>query len=89
MTRRLLLTYNPPAQRTERKCHICGCVDDRACVTSLGPCHWIAWDLCSGCALTAFYRIIFRPFVLHVARRHPNQAHNGIWKLYLKRREAA
>jgi hypothetical protein len=38
---------NTPFQR----CKICGCSDDRACNTQLGPCFWVAEKLCSGCAL--------------------------------------
>lgn len=32
-----------------RACRVCGCTDDRACITALGPCHWIGADLCSAC----------------------------------------
>ena len=35
---------------TDQKCRVCGCTDDRACVTEFGPCHWIAKDLCSACS---------------------------------------
>ena len=34
---------------TKRICRICGCVDERACVTSEGPCSWMEPDLCSAC----------------------------------------
>ena len=33
----------------KRTCKICGCTEDRACITSEGPCHWTAEDLCSAC----------------------------------------
>ncbi len=33
-----------------RKCRVCGCTDERACVIDDGiPCHWVADDLCSVC----------------------------------------
>jgi hypothetical protein len=33
-----------------RKCRVCGCTDNRACVDENGvPCHWIEPDLCSAC----------------------------------------
>lgn len=39
----------------ERACRICGCVENRACMTEAGPCHWIESRLCSapGCATHA------------------------------------
>lgn len=35
-----------------RTCRVCGCTDDRACMTGDGPCFWIGDrdDLCSACA---------------------------------------
>lgn len=33
-----------------RSCRICGCRDERACVTNGVPCHWVGPDLCSSCA---------------------------------------
>jgi len=33
-----------------RRCRICGCTDDHACVTEEGPCYWVEQDLCSACA---------------------------------------
>ncbi len=33
-----------------RKCRVCGCTDDHACMTNEGPCHWVEEDLCSACA---------------------------------------
>jgi hypothetical protein len=30
----------------ERRCRVCGCKDDRAC---LGGCSWVEDDLCSTC----------------------------------------
>lgn len=40
---------------TERRCRVCGCTDERACIEMdmLGdcvPCHWVEPDLCSTCA---------------------------------------
>lgn len=40
---------------SERRCRVCGCTDERACVEMdlLGdciPCHWVEPDLCSTCA---------------------------------------
>jgi hypothetical protein len=32
-----------------RTCRVCGCTDDRACVTADGPCHWVEDSLCSAC----------------------------------------
>lgn len=34
----------------ERACRICRCTQNHACVTSVGPCWWVAPDLCSACA---------------------------------------
>ncbi len=33
----------------ERKCRVCGCTKDKACMTKDGPCHWVEEDLCSAC----------------------------------------
>jgi hypothetical protein len=33
-----------------RKCRVCGCTEDHACLTADGPCHWVEDDLCSVCA---------------------------------------
>ena len=35
-----------------RRCRICGCTDYTACDTAPfgDPCHWVADDVCSGCA---------------------------------------
>lgn len=33
-----------------RRCRICGCTDDHACMTDEGPCYWIEDGLCSACA---------------------------------------
>ena len=33
-----------------RICRVCGCTDDRACMTTAGPCYWVEDDLCSACA---------------------------------------
>ncbi len=32
-----------------RACRLCGCTDDRACMTEAGPCWWVEADLCSAC----------------------------------------
>lgn len=37
---------------TPRACRFCRCTDDRACVTDGIPCHWVAADICSACAIT-------------------------------------
>lgn len=31
-------------------CEVCGCTEDRACLTTAGPCHWVRPGLCSACA---------------------------------------
>jgi len=36
-----------------KKCRICGCDDDHACMTENGPCYWVEADLCSACVVTA------------------------------------
>lgn len=33
----------------ERKCRVCGCTYNNACVTENGPCSWVDEDLCSVC----------------------------------------
>ena len=33
------------------KCRVCGCTNEKACMTRDGPCYWINDDLCSACAL--------------------------------------
>jgi hypothetical protein len=38
------------AERKTRRCRICGCTDDHACVTKEGSCYWVEQDLCSACA---------------------------------------
>ena len=51
-----ILALNPPGQITgvlvtaDRKCRLCGCTEDRACVVAGEPCHWVEPDLCSACA---------------------------------------
>lgn len=32
-----------------RMCRVCGCTQLNACLTRLGPCHWVGPDLCSAC----------------------------------------
>jgi hypothetical protein len=41
-----LLRPNP----APRRCRVCGCTENHACITPAGPRWWIASDLCSGCA---------------------------------------
>ncbi|MBX3488888.1 GNAT family N-acetyltransferase [Parvibaculum sp.] len=41
------IELTPPGMR---RCRVCGCTQNKACVTPAGPCWWIAADLCSGCA---------------------------------------
>lgn len=36
--------------RPVRSCDVCGCTDDRACVSASGPCSWVAERRCSHCA---------------------------------------
>jgi hypothetical protein len=38
-----------------RRCRVCGCTDDNACLTAAGPCCWVAPDLCSACAAKGGY----------------------------------
>lgn len=33
-----------------RRCRVCGCTDENACMTPHGPCWWSDNDLCSACA---------------------------------------
>jgi hypothetical protein len=33
-----------------KACRVCGCTDDRACMTTAGPCYWVEDDLCSACS---------------------------------------
>jgi hypothetical protein len=33
--------------RQQLSCIICGCTEDRACITENGPCHWVSPGLCS------------------------------------------
>ncbi len=35
----------------KRKCRVCGCTDDRACVTDGLACSWVEADLCSACVM--------------------------------------
>lgn len=44
-------------EESKRKCRVCGCTNDRACLVEGGPgedilslCHWVEPDLCSACA---------------------------------------
>jgi hypothetical protein len=63
------LPYTPPAERIdERRCHICGCSEHRACRTSLGACHWIAWDLCSVCLIEFWWRLKGSAAIAHLIR---------------------
>ena len=32
-----------------RTCRVCGCTEDKACITDGAACHWIEKDLCSAC----------------------------------------
>jgi len=46
-----VLPVDAEAAAEPRRCHICGCDDDHACMDSDGrPCHWVAGNLCSACA---------------------------------------
>ena len=33
----------------ERRCVVCGCTDNEACLTAAGPCYWFLPNVCSGC----------------------------------------
>lgn len=35
---------------SEQHCRVCGCTDEAACPTPIGPCYWVRPDLCSACA---------------------------------------
>jgi len=37
-------------QANVRRCRVCGCTEDNACMTPDGPCCWAEEDLCSSCA---------------------------------------
>lgn len=41
----LRIHYSKPA-KSVRRCHVCGCTDDRACPDG---CYWVEKDLCSRC----------------------------------------
>jgi hypothetical protein len=32
------------------RCRICGCTEEKACLSGGVPCHWVEPDLCSACA---------------------------------------
>src|SRR5690349_5772136 len=36
--------------RAEQTCRVCGCTEDKACLTTAGPCWWVEPGLCSACA---------------------------------------
>jgi hypothetical protein len=40
----------------ESKCRLCGCTQDRACVTRGYPCYWVVPGLCSGCLPKAAHK---------------------------------
>ena len=42
---------NPHDANRVRRCRICGCTQNRACMTQYGPCYWVEYDLCSACVL--------------------------------------
>ena len=41
------------AKAKKRTCRVCGCTDEKACLTACGPCFWVTRNLCSGCATAA------------------------------------
>jgi hypothetical protein len=47
--------------KKERKCRVCGCTWDKACMTALGPCSWVEWDLCSACVHSELMADGWRP----------------------------
>ena len=32
-------------------CKVCGCTDDKPCITEEGPCHWVMRGFCSACCI--------------------------------------
>lgn len=38
------------ARPAEPECRVCGCTQQRACLTADGRCYWVEPDLCSACA---------------------------------------
>jgi Restriction alleviation protein Lar len=34
-----------------RRCRVCGCREERPCITATGACSWVEEDLCSACSL--------------------------------------
>jgi hypothetical protein len=42
----------------ERACVICGCTEQKACMTHEGPCHWVVDGLCSACGKSDDYPAI-------------------------------
>ena len=58
-----VLTWEEAVERFALRCGVCGCTDDRACVTEAGACHWAlepAEDfpgLCSACLLDGFSEV--------------------------------
>ncbi len=46
----LIVSHMPALEKAldaQRRCRVCGCTDDNAC---LGGCYWVEDDLCSECA---------------------------------------
>jgi hypothetical protein len=41
---------------SERRCRVCGCTDEQACLVEGLPCCWAEEDLCSACATPAELR---------------------------------
>lgn len=46
----LTFSRKKPKSTPIRKCRVCGCDDNHACMTEEGPCYWVEDDLCSACA---------------------------------------
>jgi len=44
----------PITEKPERRCRECGCTEDNACITPMGPCYWVTKDLCSACEAYLF-----------------------------------
>ena len=58
----LLTCWIGDRQAAGRRCRVCGCTDERACVEmdiqgDCMPCHWVEPDLCSSCAPDAGWGI--------------------------------
>jgi hypothetical protein len=51
-----------------RRCKVCRCTDDRACLTEAGPCSWVSARVCSGCTLGREDRLKLLLETVHAAK---------------------